>query len=150
MDLQEAIQGLPIIYQTSKIEYYADSSKEMLISYAKAFSDEDEYRINMQACADLCAEHKLCYIIFESTNFKGTSPQNQKWVAEYLIPYFKKVGVKAITLVMSKDIFGKFSLNNMAKNSDLAYTGGLPFQFTDNFDDSYEWIMEQRNTPQFE
>lgn len=143
MDLQEAIFGLPIIYQTNKIQFYLDAPKKMLISYAVAFSEEEEYRINMQTCADLCAAHKLSYIIFESINFKGTSSQNQKWVAEYLIPHFKEVGLKAITVVMSKDIFGKFSLNNMAKSSDLAYEGELQFQFTDNFEDSYEWIMER-------
>ena len=47
MELQEAINGLPIIYQTSKIEFYLDTSNQMLISYAKAFSSEEEYRINM-------------------------------------------------------------------------------------------------------
>jgi hypothetical protein len=146
MEIQEAIEGLPIIYQTPKIEFYMNAEQKLLISYAKAFSGEEEYRINMQACADLCGEHGLHYIIFESTNFKGTSPQNQKWVSEHLIPYFLQVGVRAITLVMAKDIFGKFSLNNMAKSSELAYTGGLPFQFTDSFDDAYEWIMEQKES----
>jgi hypothetical protein len=146
MQLQEAIEGLPMIYQTPKIEFYLNAEKKLLVSYAKAYSGEEEYKTNMQACADLCAEHALQYIIFESSNFKGTSPQNQKWVAEYLIPHFKDLGILSIALVMAKDVFGKFSFNNMVKNSDLAYNGGLPFQFTDNFEDAYDWIMEQKES----
>ncbi len=143
MELQDVIQDLPIFYQTPKIEFYGNLEQKMLISYAKGLSNEDEYKINMQTCADICAKHQLKYILFESTNFKGTSPENQKWVGEYLIPHFKSIGIVAITLVMAKDVFGKFSFNNMVKGSDLAYKGELPFQFTDSFEDSYNWIMEQ-------
>ncbi len=145
MDIHKAIAGLPIIYETAKIEFYWNESDKILISYAKAFSDEEEYRMNMQACVDLCMAHKIRYIIFESVNFKGTSPNNQKWVVEHIIPAFKSNGILAITLVMAKDIFGKFSLNNMAKDSPLAYGGILPFQFTDDFADAYEWIMDQKS-----
>jgi|GEM_PF-3098565 len=144
MELQEAIEGLPIIYDTPKITFYWNEVQSLLISCAKNFSDDTDYRLNMQACVDLCETHQVRYIIFESSKFKGTSPQNQQWVVEHIIPAFKNAGILAITLVMAKDIFGKFSLNNMAKNSELAYAGGLPFQFTDSFEDSYEWIMERK------
>ena len=142
MELEQAIEGLPVVYSTPRIVFYWNGQKNLLISVAKTYSDEQEYRANMQACLDISSQKKINYLIFESSNFKGTTPENQKWVSEYLAPNFNNIGIKAISLVMANDMDGKVSLNSMVQKTPL-FLNQIPLQFTDSFEDAYDWIMEQ-------
>lgn len=137
-EIPNAVFDLPILYQTRKIEFYWEEEYNLLISVAKNASNEEEYRQNMEVCLQNVIEKNIKNILFESSAFKGTTAKNQEWVSSYLIPNFTSAGVKSVAMVMSKQIFGQFALNNMIETGkDYA---SLDIQIFDNFKDAYTWI----------
>lgn len=134
--------NLPVVYETEKIVFYVSEEQSLLISIAKDFSPDDEYRTNMQSCLDNCQKFVIKNIIFESTKFRGTSPENQKWVTDYFTPKLVELGILNVALVYPSDIFGKYTLVTMARGSG---DRGLSINFFDDIDKAYHWIMAQQD-----
>ncbi len=137
-EIPTEIFDLPILYQTRKIEFYWEEKYDLLISLAKNFSADDEYKTNMENCLLNVRDNNIKNILFESSKFKGTSAQNQKWVAEYLIPNFVNANVERVAMIMSKEIFGQFALNNMIETGKQF--AQLQIRIFDNFDEAYNWV----------
>ncbi|TAE46826.1 MAG: hypothetical protein EAZ06_03375 [Cytophagales bacterium] len=137
-NIPDNILSLPLVYQTQKIEFFYDESQSLLVSWAKKFSNDEEYRENMLKCLDLVQKNQIKKIIFESSRFKGTSSENQKWIMDFMVPSWAAAGTTRIGSVLPLEMFGKFSINNMIQG---ALTLGLveikPFT---NFEECYKWI----------
>jgi hypothetical protein len=136
--LPTQIVDLPLVYQTNKIEFYYDENKDLLVSLAKNFSPNTEYRQNMEVCLKIAQEKNLKRILFESSKFKGTSPENQKWIMDYMVPAWAAAGVKKIGSVLPIEIFGKFAINNMIQGS--LSLGVIEIKAFNNFNECYEWV----------
>ncbi len=137
------VLNLPILYQTRKIEFYFDEQASLLISLAKNFSPDNEYRKNMEACLQNVMDKNIKKILFESSKFKGTSPANQEWVSTYLIPNFVNAQVERVAMVMSKEIFGQFALNNMIEmGKNYAQ---LHIRIFGDFQEAYDWVKDTPN-----
>lgn len=136
--IPDNILSLPLVYQTQKIEFFYDKSQSLLVSWAKKFSNDEEYRENMLKCLELVQKNQIKKIIFESSRFKGTSSENQKWIMDFMVPSWAAAGTTRIGSVLPLEMFGKFSINNMIQG---ALTLGLveikPFT---NFEECYKWI----------
>lgn len=136
--IPDNILSLPLVYQTQKIEFFYDKSQSLLVSWAKRFSNDEEYRENMLKCLELVQKNQIKKIIFESSRFKGTSSENQKWIMDFMVPSWAAAGTTRIGSILPLEMFGKFSINNMIQG---ALTLGLveikPFT---NFEECYKWI----------
>ncbi len=138
-NIPDEVLNLPLIYQNQRIEFFYDETNSLLISWAKRFSNDEEYRENMLKCLEVVQKYQIKKIIFESSNFKGTSPENQKWIMDFMVPSWAAAGTKKIGSVLPTKIFGKFSINNMIQGAlSLGLIDIKPFS---SFDECYEWII---------
>ncbi|TAE73952.1 MAG: hypothetical protein EAZ85_05670 [Bacteroidetes bacterium] len=138
-NIPQKILDLPMVYQNKKIEFFYDESHSLLISWAKKFSNDEEYKENMLKCLEIIQKFSIQKIIFESSNFKGTSLENQKWIMDFMVPAWASAGIIKIGSVLPTEIFGKFSINNMIQGaSSLGLIEIKPFM---DFDECYDWVI---------
>jgi hypothetical protein len=95
----------------------------------------------MLKCLEIVKEREIKFIIFESSKFKGTSPENQNWAMEFLTPSFVAAGVQKIAITQPTEVFGKFALTNMVQGG--LSLGRIQIKMFITFEEARLWIEEE-------
>jgi len=63
------------------------------------------------------SEKKAAKILYDLTQFKGISPEDQKWALEVHIPALIEAGLRKTAIVYPRDIFSKVAMDTVIKQS---------------------------------
>lgn len=85
----------------------------------KDFGEDDRIIIAKNKCLEMFKTIKTPYYLTDVRDFKGASPETQRWVRDVWLPELYNVGVRKVALLVGKDIFANFSVNTVI-NGDYA------------------------------
>lgn len=80
------------------------------------------------------------YIIANTIDFGfPITPDLQEWHNNFLFPIFKKVGIKKLAIIVSKDLFAQISIEQMMEeNKEI----NMVTRYFTSFEEAKDWMKE--------
>jgi hypothetical protein len=108
----------------------------------------EDFKSTMHAALEAFHEHKAKHWIIDQTMRQAVHPDINEWVVESFYPLMidAKQEDSKIAVIVSKDVFARFSMRNQTDSLVGKYEGKmLPFGYFDSLTDTKEWLLRKEN-----
>jgi hypothetical protein len=119
----------------NRLTYYPEYN--FIKSEWKKFAPDAQFKMVYERIREMTAKYKVNKILFDSRNFKGTSPAMQQWVRDSFIDMMLNIGMQAFGVVLSQDIFAKITIRSFL--SEIHETS-LKYKLCTSYEEAIDWI----------
>jgi hypothetical protein len=123
------------------IEYSQEG--EYLVTSWNGFTSYETFAEGIDQIMTYFYEKKARGLLIDTTQHKGVEPKGQQYAAAQLNDYMRLYGAVNQAIVVSKDVFARFSVKNFTKQ--LAANEGIFQQkYFDNLQEAKKWLVDVR------
>jgi hypothetical protein len=121
----------------AKLEF--DKEKNVLELTWKRWVKSHEYREAFTISRDFIVKNGVSNWISDIRNQGVIAPGDSQWLTKEVLPHVIKAGLNKIAVIMDKDIFKKYYVNNIERAESF---GGLTMHYFDSMEHAEEWLEE--------
>ncbi len=87
-------------------------------------------------------EKKAKHWIIDQTERQAVHPKVNEWVLEEFYPKLLEVAQKdaRMAVIVPKDVFGRFSMNNQTESLTKKYDEMIPYHYFQSFSEVEKWL----------
>lgn len=120
---------------------FYDIESGAAIGHFQGFLGTEKFKQIAEQLHDLRKKHSSSKQMNNIEQMKVLTPEVQKWLNEVWFPKAKITGLKYFAFVVPKDVFGKVSMENANKNSEV--TGGIEIKYFTTESQAKEWLKSK-------
>ncbi len=106
----------------------------------KRIISSSEYREGFRCVLENIENNSIARIITDSRKQGIIAPEDRIWLETEMIPKAIKGGLRYIATVMSENVFKKYYLNQIVKQSTKS---GIEMELFDNYNNAKNWILSK-------
>ncbi|MCC5946126.1 MAG: hypothetical protein JJT94_14445 [Bernardetiaceae bacterium] len=126
---------------------YDKESKAICITW-RGFIMLDDFKNTMLTALEAFHEHRAKHWIIDQTMRQAVQPAINEWVINEYYPMMidAKQEDSKIAVIVSKDVFARFSMRNQADSLVGKYEGRmLPFGYFESLTDTKKWLQKKES-----
>jgi hypothetical protein len=140
MKVYELSQGLDLYFQSIPCDIYYNSDLNIVQTHWKGFFTRgDIFRGILEKSLTLIQEKKSSALIADAREMKVITLEDQEWVCNNWYPRAIKAGFRKQALIITKDTFNEYSINNIIKNTDLSL---VQTRYFTKFEVAAKWVQQ--------
>ncbi|WP_291723190.1 hypothetical protein [Bernardetia sp.] len=120
------------------LETYLKSDSNCIYSLWNGFVNVENVKAGCLFGLELLKEHRSPYLINDNSNLEGPWQQANEWIETVWMPQALEAGLRYFAHVVSKDIFGKLSAQDLEKKT----IGVLNMRLFETVEEAESWIEE--------
>ena len=122
-----------------RLEYVADGN--YIHETWWGFTSDTVFGKLLNTIMEFLEQKSVDGIILDAREHKGLSPASQDLAAKKIGLYAKKHGILKQAIIIPKDIFSKFSVDNYSKKFDS--NDPAPIKYFDSIESAQNWLKEK-------
>lgn len=111
-------QKLIVINKQKYLETYVDLENEWVYANWIGTPTTQQVKDGLDIILKAMQENKIGKILNDNRELKGTWTGALEWIVNDWTPRAIKAGYSAVAFIYSKDVFGKFSVDSLLKQTD--------------------------------
>jgi len=129
-----------IIFKHENLVLTLYPKESCIVETWKGFTNDTIFKELLDKTMLLKVENRVKNLILDTREHKGLSPEGQKHGVEVCDAHAKKHGKMKHAIIVPKDIFSKFSVENFTRNFDE--NALVVNKYFDNINDALNWMNE--------
>lgn len=113
--------------------------KDYIEEIWKDFGEDEKIKFAKNKCSAFFKSIKTSAYLSDVRNFKGASPEAQRWVRDVWFPELIDLGITALALVVGGDVFANFSVNTAISGD---YAKKINIQKFVTIEEAEKWFKE--------
>lgn len=132
-----------LLFENKNVVIEEDTSFQGLLITWRGFTNQADFEI----CIDAAYKHIIEYgsprVMHDMVASQGISPQAQEYANNKSKDITRTIGQLKRALIMPKDVFAKFSLNNI--NQKTVVEDGQIRRVFSNYEDARDWLVAEED-----
>ncbi len=119
---------------------YLDTQTNCIYSNWTGFVNVENVKTGCMAGLAVLKENECAYVINDNSDLEGLWQQANEWIQTVWMPQAVDAGLRYLAHVVSKDIFGKLSAQDLEKKS----VGILSMRLFETLQQAEQWVKESQ------
>jgi hypothetical protein len=131
------------LYKQKWAEVEFDSDKNAIVVHWDGFVSIEQFKETMLKALDAFYEKGALHWLIDQTNRQAVHPTINEWVIEQFYPLLIDAAKpkSRMAVVVSKDVFGRFSMRNQTDGLVSKYEGKMiPYKYFKSVAEAAEWL----------
>ena len=132
-----------LLYEHKNLKIEEDTSFQGLLLTWNGFTNDEEFKVCIDKSLEYIGEYAATRLIHDMTNSQGISPKSQEYASTQSKKITEKLGQIKRALIMPKDVFAKFSVNNVNQRT-IVEDGQIRRNFQ-SYEEARDWLLSEED-----